>query len=141
MTTIIYKNALILGESAIPELLISKITGEGAGRVCIKIDGECEGYVSLCGRKVRLCYGEAIFDLSKGYDGVYEPHIVTASKVFKCAKFQKTGDRILYSMPSEEELAALEISLLNTAKRLHEAEARLLALEEKTSRPEIFRIG
>jgi len=141
MTTIIYKNALVFEENAIPPLIISKISGEGVGRVCIKIDGECDGYISLCGKKTRLCFGEAVFELGKSDDGVYEPYLVTASKVFKCAKFQKSGDRILYSTPSDEELSALELSLVNAAKRLQAAEARITALEEKISKPEIFRIG
>jgi len=135
MTTIIYKNALVFEENAIPPLIISKISGEGVGRVCIKIDGECDGYISLCGKKTRLCFGEAVFELGKSDDGVYEPYLVTASKVFKCAKFQKSGDRILYSTPSDEELSALELSLVNAAKRFRRQRRVLLRSRKKFQSP------
>jgi hypothetical protein len=141
MTTIIYKNANIFKEAALPKLMIYKIIGDGCKRICIKIDGESDGYVALADKRERLNSGEAYFNMQDMPDGTYTPRLITASRVLECAKFKKEGALILFAEPSEEELAALSITQLSLAVRLGEAEAKILALEEKIARPEIFKIG
>ena len=112
--------------------MISDIDNRGESTLVIKISGlECQ-YVFVGKKRYRTVNGRAEINLCDVEDGINEVAFIYGTKRFDASPFLKAVSGIERVPIDSIAVKSLENLLTSLARKLQDAEARIIALEEKT---------